>query len=59
MNSTITGYKNASHVWWFTLVIPAPGRLKQEDPHFKAILDYIVRLCLKTNKKNYSIHAVT
>jgi hypothetical protein len=29
-------------------VIPALKRLKQEDCEFKASLDYIVRLCLKT-----------
>jgi hypothetical protein len=32
-------------------VIPAFGRLKQEDLEFEAILKYIVKLCLKGKKK--------
>jgi hypothetical protein len=31
-------------VWWVKLVIPAPGRLRQE---FEASLSYIARLSLK------------
>lgn len=34
------------------LVIPAPGRLRQEEHHkFKASLDYIASLSLKYKKK--------
>jgi hypothetical protein len=32
-------------------VIPALRRLKQENPEFKAILDFIARPCLKKKKK--------
>jgi hypothetical protein len=32
-------------------VIPALGRLRQEDPEFKTSLGYIVKLCLKKKKK--------
>jgi hypothetical protein len=32
------------------LIIPALGRLRQEDPEFKAILGCILRLCLRQNK---------
>jgi hypothetical protein len=30
-------------VWWCTPVIPALGKLRQEDHEFEASLDYIVR----------------
>jgi hypothetical protein len=29
------------------MIIPALGRLKEEDIDYKASLDYIARLCLK------------
>jgi hypothetical protein len=34
-------------VWWFTSIIPALWRLRQEDRKFKASLGYLERLCLK------------
>jgi hypothetical protein len=37
--------------WWYTRVIPALGRLRQESCEFQAILGYIVRLCLKNKKE--------
>jgi hypothetical protein len=37
-----------SQVWWYTPVIPALGRQKQEDLVFKASLGYIVMPCLQT-----------
>jgi hypothetical protein len=33
-------------VWWHISVIPAFGRLKQEDHEFEDSLGYIVRTCL-------------
>jgi hypothetical protein len=38
-------------MWWFTPVIPALGRLRQEDIEFQASLDCIARLCLKQQQK--------
>jgi hypothetical protein len=32
---------------WGTPIIPAPRRLRQGDGKLKAILGYLVRLCLK------------
>jgi hypothetical protein len=36
---------------WYTPVIPALGRLRQEDLEFKGSLGYTVRLCLRKEKK--------
>jgi hypothetical protein len=33
--------------WWYTSLIPALGKLRQEDVEFKASLYYIVRACRK------------
>jgi hypothetical protein len=41
---TIRTYKTWKLGMWFTPIIPAFGRLKQEDPEFKTSLDYIVIL---------------
>jgi hypothetical protein len=35
-----------------THVIPAVGRLRQEDHKFKASLGYVMRLCLKNKQAN-------
>jgi hypothetical protein len=32
-----------SQMWWYTLVIPVLGRLRQEDGKLEAMLGYIVR----------------
>jgi hypothetical protein len=32
---------------WHTPVLPALGRLREEDPRFQVSLDYRVKLCLK------------
>jgi hypothetical protein len=34
-----------SWVWWYTLIIPALRRLKQENQEFGANLGFIVRTC--------------
>jgi hypothetical protein len=41
----------ACDVWWHTPIIPTLGRLREEGPHFKASLSYMLRLSQKTNKK--------
>jgi hypothetical protein len=43
-----------SQVWWYMSVIPALGRLRQEDHEFSVSLDYIVRPGLKNQKKKVS-----
>jgi hypothetical protein len=37
--------------WWFTSIIPALGRLRQEDLEFKVSLDYPTRPCPKKQKE--------
>jgi hypothetical protein len=37
-------------VWWSMPIIPAFGRLRQEDPEFKTRMGYVVRPCLKKTK---------
>jgi hypothetical protein len=43
-----------AQVWWYTPVISALGRLRQEDCESKASLEYIVRPYLKKKKKKKS-----
>jgi hypothetical protein len=43
--------KSQSLVWWYMLVNPALGRPGQEDCKFKISLSYIVRACLKKERK--------
>jgi hypothetical protein len=38
-------------VQWYTPVISALGRLRQEDVQFKSSLGYILRSCLKKTTK--------
>jgi hypothetical protein len=40
-----------SQTWWFTPVIAALGKLRQEVLEFKASLGYITRSYLKTKSK--------
>jgi hypothetical protein len=43
--------QDKTHAWWFTPIIPALRRLRQEDHEFKASLGYIARPCLKNKPK--------
>jgi flagellar biosynthesis/type III secretory pathway protein FliH len=43
--------KKRSQAWWCTSVIPAPGRLWQEDCKFEDSLSYIARPCLTERRK--------
>jgi hypothetical protein len=48
------GYvQNKKNSWarWCTPIIPALGRLRQEDHEFKASLGYTQKPCLKKRKK--------
>jgi hypothetical protein len=38
-------------VWWYTSIIPAVRRLRQEDLEFKASLGYTAKPCLKKENK--------
>jgi hypothetical protein len=38
-------------VWWFTPVIPALRRLRQDNHEFKVILGYVTRSCLKKEEE--------
>jgi hypothetical protein len=39
-----------NQVWWNIPVIPALGRLRQQEYNFKATVGYIARLCQKQNR---------
>jgi hypothetical protein len=39
--------RNVRVVWWHTPIIPALGRLRQEDQGFKASLNYTARSCFE------------
>jgi hypothetical protein len=47
VTGTHTEKMNICQVWWYTTVIPAVWRLRQEDLKVKASLEYIMRPCLK------------
>jgi hypothetical protein len=42
-------------VLWHTSVIPALGRLTQEDQEFKANLGYTARSCVKKDRKKKKV----
>jgi hypothetical protein len=45
------GRKWESQIWWYTTVIPALRRLRQEDGEFEDSLGYSKTLSQKTNAK--------
>lgn len=42
---------NSSQVWWFRLLIPTLGKLKQEDFKFEASMGYTVRWSQREKNK--------
>jgi hypothetical protein len=42
-----------SQVRWYTSVVPAHGRLRQEDHKFEVSLGYIAKCCCKNNSWVY------
>jgi hypothetical protein len=42
---------SGSQVCWWILVIPSPRKWRQEDPEFRATLDYKARPCPQKKKK--------
>jgi hypothetical protein len=52
----LKNYIIKSQLWWYTPVIPALRRLKQEDYKFKASLGLTLRSYLKKKKPIYYIN---
>jgi hypothetical protein len=46
------------HAWWYSPVISALGRLRQENSKFQVSLGYMERPCLKSNKNNKKLDSV-
>jgi hypothetical protein len=47
-------------VWWYTPVIPALRKLRQEDHMFEAGLGYIIRIFQeKQSKTKYLVESIT
>jgi hypothetical protein len=53
----ITKEEKFSWVWWHTTVIPAFGRLWQEDREFQASKDHLERACFRkeNNKRSKAL----
>jgi hypothetical protein len=43
--------KENSWIWSYTSIIPAPGRLRQENGEFEASMGYVARSLSQTNKR--------
>lgn len=52
-------YRPFKHVWWNNSVIPALGRLRQDDFGIETRVGHVARLCLKSKQINSTLNLET